>query len=520
VSFDLAHAKDELTIACDVCVIGSGAGGAVAAAELARGGLDVVVLEQGPHWTSKDFTQREDEMLPRLFEEAGLRQTEDGSIVILQGKNVGGSTVHNLCYAFRTPDPILALWRDEHGLAPLTTEALAPSFERVEAGLKVKPIREDEVNVLNRIIRTGTEKMGWSGFVTKHNREGCVRAGFCILGCTYDAKQSMLVTYVPEAERLGARLYANARALRIVAEPGAGGRLRARSVNGTAVRTDGGEGAPFRVDAKAVVLAAGAVASPDLLLRSGLANGSGHVGKNLHLHPSVMAAGFFEEPIHAYRGIPQSYYVDQFIDLARDPHSGYVLMPIAGFPVLTATQLPGFGPDHFRHMQKFAHLAGLLVLLHDRSSGAVAPGATPARPKISYSLLPDDARLLAEGLVHSAQILFAGGAREVLIPYAMDPLLLGPKDDLAAITRRGVAQSGPNAIPMASTHPQSTCRMSGKPADGVVDAFGECHEVVGLFVADMSVFPTSLGAPPQITTAALADRTARHVLGRFTELRG
>jgi choline dehydrogenase-like flavoprotein len=188
--------------------------------------------------------------------------------------------------------------------------------------------------------------------------------------------------------------------------------------------------------------------------------------------------------------------------------------------VLTATQLPGFGRDHFRHMQKFAHLAGLLVLLHDRSAGTVAPGASPARPKISYTLLPDDARLLAEGLVHSAQILFAGGAREVLIPYAIDPLLLGPKDDLAAITRRGVAQHGRNAIPLASTHPQSTCRMSGKPADGVVDAFGECHEVTGLFVADMSVFPTSLGAPPQITTAALADRTARHLLGRFGELRG
>jgi choline dehydrogenase-like flavoprotein len=231
-----------------------------------------------------------------------------------------------------------------------------------------------------------------------------------------------------------------------------------------------------------------------------------------------MAAGFFEEPIHAYRGVPQSYYVDEFIDLAKDPHSGYVLMPIAGFPVLTATQLPGFGRDHFERMKRFAHLAGLLVLLHDRSSGSVAPGASPAKPKISYRLLPDDRRLLAEGLVHCAEVLFAGGAREVLIPYAADPLLLGPRDDLAAITRRGVAQEGPNAIPMASTHPQSTCRMSGDPKDGVVGAYGECHEVAGLFVADMSVFPTSLGAPPQITTAALADRTARHLLERFPEL--
>src|SRR5690606_942253 len=138
-----------------------GAGGAVAAAELAAAGLDVVVLEQGPHWTRHDFTQREDEMLPRLFEEAGMRQTVDGAVTVLQGRCVGGSTVHNLCYAFRTPDPILALWRDAHGLPELTPEALAPSFERVERHLRVKPIREDEVNALNRLVRRGTEALGW-----------------------------------------------------------------------------------------------------------------------------------------------------------------------------------------------------------------------------------------------------------------------------------------------------------------------------------------------------------------------
>ena len=115
-------------------------------------------------------------------------------------------------------------------------------------------------------------------------------------------------------------------------------------------------------------------------------------------------------------------------------------------------------------------------------------------------------------------MLFAGGAREVLVPYAPDPLLLRPGDDLAPILRRGVAQAGPNAIPIASTHPQSTCRMCGDPRRAWSDDFGECHEVAGLFVADMSVFPTSLGAPPQITTAALADRTAHHLLERWNEL--
>jgi choline dehydrogenase-like flavoprotein len=499
----------DLALRAEACVIGSGAGGAVVAAELAAAGRDVVVLEAGPHWTKRDFTQREDDMLPRLFEEAGMRQTSDGAITVLQGRCIGGSTVHNLCYCFRTPDPILALWREEHALPELTADALEPSFQRVEAGLKVKPIREDEVNALNRIIRRGTRALGWSGLLSKHNREACVQAGYCILGCSYDAKQSMLVTYVPRADAAGARIWSDAQVEGIEAQDGRVRRVLARGV------VDGRAGPRITVEAPVVVLAAGAVASPDLLLRSRLANRSGQVGRGLHLHPSVMVAGIFDEPIHAYRGIPQSWYVDEFIDLERDPRRGYVLMPIAGFPALTGTQLPGFGRDHYRWMKEFAHTAGLLVLLHDRSEGSVEPGASLARPRLRYTLERDDERQLAEGLVRCCELLLAAGAREVLVPYHDEPLVVRPGDDLSVIARRG-ARAG--TIPIASTHPQSTCRMGGDPRRSVVNAWGECHELAGLFVADMSVFPTSLGAPPQITTAALADRTAHHVLERWPEL--
>lgn len=500
----------DLSETADVCVIGSGGGGAVVAAELASAGRDVVVLEQGHHWTSRDFTQREDEMLPRLFEEAGMRQTSDGSIVVLQGRNVGGSTVHNLCYCFRTPEPILALWREEHGLASLTPEALRPSFERVERNLKVKQIPEEQVNALNRRIRSGAEKLGWSGFVTKHNRENCVQSGYCILGCSYDAKQSMLVTYVPRAEDAGARIYANARAERIET---AGGRVA--GVSGRVVDHAGRPLGRVAVKAKVVVLAAGAINSPDLWLRSGLPDPGGQAGRNLHLHPSCMVAGYFPEPLHAYRGIPQSYYVDEFIDLAKDPHSGYVLMPISGFPVLTAANVPGFGRAHSREMAEFSKLGGLLVLLHDRSHGRVEATGTPGRPSITYALEPDDRRLLAQGLARCTEALFAAGAERCVVPYLPDAVELRPGDDLAAIERRGVQEGG---ILLASTHPQSTLRMGGDPRTSVVNEFGEAHALPGLFVADMSVFPTSLGAPPQITTAALADRTAYHVLGRWKEL--
>jgi choline dehydrogenase-like flavoprotein len=492
----------------DVCVIGSGAGGAVAAALLAEGGLSVVVLEKGPYHTSAEFTQREDQMLPRLFEEAGMRQTQDGGHVILQGRGIGGSTVHNLCYAFRTPPPILRVWREEHGLTELTEEALAVNFERVEASLGVKPIREDEQNALNRRLLEGARQLGWSALVARHNRTGCVKAGYCILGCSYGAKQSMLVTYVPRADSAGARIYAGAQVERIESA----GPRRWRAL-GRAVDPDGRARGRLEVRARVVVIAAGAVGSPDLLLRSGIGSPE-HVGRHLHLHPSVMAAGLWDEPLHAYRGIPQSTYVDEFIDLDRDPRSGFVLMPISGFPVLTAVNMPGFGRDHFALMRDYAKMGGVLALLHDRSEGSVESGATLARPRIRYALDAGDRAQLTQGLRRCVELLFASGAARVVVPYAPEPLVLERGASLTEIDRRELREG---AIPLASTHPQSTCRMGADPRSSVVDAFGRCHGVRGLYVADMSVFPSSLGAPPQITTAALADRSAHSILAGWEE---
>ena len=193
-------------------------------------------------------------------------------------------------------------------------------------------------------------------------------------------------------------------------------------------------------------------------------------------------------------------------------------MPIAGFPVLTAAQLPGFGREHFRWMKRFAHLAGLLVLLHDRSAGtrrarrlagAAAASATRSTTTTASSSPRDSS---------TAPRCCSPAARaRCWCPTARDRCCCGPATTSRAIVRRGVAQAGPNAIPIASTHPQSTCRMGGDPRTSWSDEYGECHEVRGLFVADMSVFPTSLGAPPQITTAALADRTAHHIAERWAE---
>ena len=491
----------DLEIDADVCIIGSGAGGAVMAKELAESGRDVVLLEQGGHYTKEDFTQREDEMMPLLYEEMGQRATVDKSILILQGRNIGGSTVHNLCYCFRTPEPILEKWRREDGLRGMSAAEMRPSFERVEHMLKVKPIQPYEVNVLNNKIRQGCEKLGYHGFVTDHNRENCTLSGFCLLGCPFDAKQSMLITYIPAANRAGARIFAHCPVRRLVTERG-----RVRRVEGEVVDDLGRPRHRFGVGARVVVLCAGAINSPQILLRSGVGNSNGQVGRNLHLHPSVLLSGIYDEDIYGYHGIPQSYYVDEFIDLEKDPDTGYVLMPVYGFPVMTATQLPGFGSQHFEIMRNFHRMVGILVLMHDQSSGRVTVGGD-GRPQITYRVDERERKLFLEGMTHCAEILFASGAKKVLVPYRR-PLWLNPGDSLDVFERRGLR---PGEIPIASTHPQSTCRMGEDLKRSVVDSHCRSHEVANLFICDMSVFPSSLGVPPQITTASISDRTAQYI---------
>jgi choline dehydrogenase-like flavoprotein len=491
----------DLRLTAEVCVIGSGAGGAVMAKELAEAGRDVVLLEQGGYYTKEDFTQREDEMMPLLYEEMGQRATVDQSILILQGKNIGGSTVHNLCYCFRTPEPILEKWKQEDGLHEMSYADLRPSFERVERMLKVKPIEPYQVNTLNNKIREGCEKLGYHGFVTNHNRENCTLSGFCLLGCPFDAKQSMLITYIPAADKAGARIYANCPVRRIIAEAG-----RVRRVEGDVVDELGRRRHGVTVDAQVVVLSAGAINSPQILLRSGIANSSGQVGRNLHLHPSVLLSGIYDEDIYGYRGIPQSYYVDEFIDLQKNPDSGYILMPVYGFPVMTATNLPGFGRAHFEVMSRYHRMVGILVLMHDQSSGTVQVD-NAGKPEIRYRVDPREQQLFIEGMKHCAEILFAGGAKRVLAPYNR-PLWLDPGDSLDAFDQRGLR---PNDILIAATHPQSTCKMGEDPRRSVVNSYCRSHDLKNLFICDMGVFPSSLGAPPQISTAAIADRAAHHI---------
>ena len=238
-------------------------------------------------------------------------------------------------------------------------------------------------------------------------------------------------------------------------------------------------------EVRAVVLAAGAINSPQLWLKSGLPNANRRVGKNLHLHPAVFVGGIFEEMIDGHLGIPQSYYIDEFLDLRRAPDSGYLLMPAFGSEMIVATSLPGFGSSHQKLMERYRHIAALLVLLHDRTTGRVSINYKGA-PSISYRLQRSDKQVLVEGIMNAARLLFAAGATEIVMPYT-EHLPIKTEADLEIIRHRGIV---PHDIILASSHPQGTLQMGEDRHKAVVKLSGESHAVSGLFVADASLFPS------------------------------
>jgi choline dehydrogenase-like flavoprotein len=478
--------RGEITMDCDVVVVGTGAGGAMAARELARGGLQVIALEEGGWHGPRDFNQREDEMLALLFAERAGRSTADMAIHVLQGRGLGGSTVHNTNLCKRTPEPILEHW----GLAPAE---LAPLYEATERDLDVKPMDWQALNRNNDVFRKGVAQLGYRGAYLAHNRKNCVGSGFCELGCAFNAKQNALKILLPQAEAAGARIVSDARVERIVT---AGGRA-----TGVEAALPSGR---LTVRARAVALGASATGSAALALRSGLPDPNGLCGTNLHLHPGAAVAGVFDEDIAGWKGIPQSYECTEFLDFAPGSDRRVWILPAFAHPIGMASAMPGFGAAHMRMMRQYRHVAIIAAMVHDETAGRVR--WDDGRMVLDYELNKADGAQLGIGLREGARILLAAGARKVIVP-TIRPLEITSERGLEAI--RPVRA---HDIPMTAVHPMSSMWLGSDPKTSVVDLRGEHHQVKGLWVCDGSLFPTSIGVPPQISIYTFGRRTAGALL--------
>jgi len=468
------------TLHADVAVVGTGAGGAVAAKELAEAGLRVVVLEEGDWHPPQTLTARPRDMLVELYRDAGQIATVGTPPIVLPlGRAVGGTTLVNSGTCFRTPRHVLDAWRADDGLE------LELDFDRVEAELNVVEVPPQLAGRNAELVRQGAARLGLSGGYLRRNVRGCVGSGVCAYGCPAGAKQHVGATYVPKATAAGAELLTGVRIRRIhTARDG---------------RVSGVEGDGVRVQAPRVVLAAGAIHTPVLLARNRL--GRGPLGDNLSIHPATAARARFDEEVRLWDGVPQSYYVDA---LAGE---GIMLEGIAGPPDYLAMAIPKHGREHRDLMLDARRLAQFGVMVHDTGRGRVRN--LLGRPLIRYDLAPADARRFQRGFELLARIWFAAGAREVVVPIAgVPPLRDGDTTPLRA------AHVRPRDLTLMAFHPLGTARASADPARGVLDADLQVRGTSGLYVADGAAVPTSLGVNPQITIMALAARLAQHLACR------
>jgi long-chain-alcohol oxidase len=477
-----------LELECDVCVIGSGAGGGVAAAVLAAAGLDVVVLEAGGYWSERDFDGAERTGLRRLYRGGGASATDDQGVGLIAGACLGGGTVVNYSTSFRTPEGVLAEWE---GLGFPSAE-LGPSLDAVCDRLGVNtdhnlPSRRDEV------MRRGLESLGWHVDAMPRDVLGCeqgVVCGYCGYGCPLGAKQSTLRTWLEDAAAAGARIVVGTKAQRVLLESG---------------RVVGVDAGTVHVHTCTVVVAGGAIETPALLLRSGLRNPN--IGRNLRLHPATAVFGIFDEEIRPWEGTMQALYSDQHRDL--DDGYGIKYETVPAHPALLTAALPWDGAaQHARLMASLPHLSGIAVIPRDRGSGRVRIGHD-GEPIATYRLAPDDERRLATGVDGAGRIMAAAGARAV---FSANARLQRFTDGFPA----GAFRFGPGRGALYSFHLMGSARMGGSPATSAANAAGETWEVSDIVIADGSAFPTASGVNPMITIEAIAHLNARRLAARLS----
>lgn len=478
-------------VSADVCVIGTGAGGAIAAKELAEGGMNVVMLEDGRHHTTDDLTARPREMMAKLYRDAGQTVTlGNAPIVLPQGQAVGGTTLINSGTCFRTPAPVLESWERDFGI-DISAESLDPFFRRVEREINVSQVPADIAGENARIVRDAAESLGWSGDYLFRNARGCVGSGVCPSGCPTSAKQHTAITYVAKAWNAGATTYASCRAREILFDG-----IAAR---GVVASTAGG--GTLTVDAPVVIVACGAVQTPLFMLRQGLAGASGQLGHNLTIHPATAVLALMDEVVDMAVGVPQSYYIDEF---ARE---GIMLEGAAGPPEYVATLLPYSGERHRDLMLQYRHIAQFGMMVSEVSRGHVTIKA--GQPVVFYNVESPDIAAIKRGIELLVELFSAAGARRILLPLRRLPEVA--PGELHALRDKDLS---PADLKLMAFHPLGTARAHADPAHGVVDGNLALHGRRGVYVADGSVVPTPLGVNPQQTIMTLATRLAYHLLNK------
>ena len=483
--------RGDLVLGADAVVIGSGAGGATAARVLAEAGLDVVVLEEGPHITAAEHgAMRPTESLRHVWRDGGLPFAigvgDTPLINVTMGRVVGGSSMITGGVCFRAPESVHDVWVKERRLEALSADRLAPHYDAIERWLEVAEVPVERRSIAVSRFGEGLAKLGAELHPLRRNTRDCQGEGRCNFGCPHQAKLSVDLSALPHALERGATIVADALVERIVFE----GR-RAVAVEGRVGRHR------VVVHAGRVIVAAGAWHDPLILRRSGVR--AKDLGKHMTLHPSFRTMARFADPVRGWEGALQSAYSPSFM------REGLTLVALFVPPGVVAGGMPGVGPEHTRRAHDLQNVAMFGCLLHDEGGGRVHAG--PGRePVVTYHMARDDRARLPGALKKMAELYFAAGALEVFTPV----MGLGPLTPESLRTLdAGRIRAG--RYERSSQHPLGTCRMGVDARTSVVDPAGRVWDTDNVWVADGAIVPTSLGVNPQVTVMAMAHRVARGI---------
>lgn len=504
----------DLNESADVVVIGSGMGGMTVARDLARQGRSVIVVEKGGYYSASrgDFDQRSDNMWARIDGGRGLRSSSSGEIALMYGNCVGGASVHYWADSWRLPKDRSDLF-ESMGVEGHGHEATMPIYDQVERDLNVHFAGPEYYNRMNQLFDIGAKKLGWHVEQVPQARRGCAKSGHCYQGCSYDAKQSALVTTVPSALEAGARIFSDANVVAITRdEKGAANGIVAEIVERGTGRTKGHK---LNVKAKVVVLAAGGFNSAVVWQQAGLPNGSGQVGRNLQVNPCPMLYALYDEPVVLWENIPTATGTMDFRLARYDANKkyvegGYLLHPNQIQAEVIAATLPGFGKDHAYLMERLPNIGSAVAWIDDEMPGQITLDGDK-RAVYEFSVRGVDLLKMRDALKKQAALLFASGAREVIVPdiagtRIKDPSQIGLFDTLDISN---------GAQLWGAPHPAGALRMGSDKAKSVVGSNHEAHEVPNLFVADPSVFPMALSVDPSLTIMAWSVIAARAIQQRL-----
>jgi choline dehydrogenase-like flavoprotein len=498
------------TLEADAVIIGSGAGGGVVAAELAQAGKSVIVLEKGGYHHEGTFTQQESEALKDLFLKRGTLATRDLGVLLMAGNTLGGGTVINWMTCLRTPDDVLAEWDHRSGLPGyFTGPQLQQSFSAVERRLSVNR-EHSQLNRQNQILFNGARALGYHAERVPRNAVGCEqRCGACNFGCRYGCSQSTLKTYLQDAYDHGACIVVHASAQKVLVE-----HKQVTGVIASVRNVQTGISSNVTIRAKVVIVSAGALQTPAILLRSGIANK--HIGRHLYLHPTAVSVGDYAEKVYAWQGVLQSVYSEQFAHL--DGNYGYRLEVAPTHPGLFGLATPWHSARDYREQSaRNAHLSSIIVLTRDRGEGRVRVDRA-GEPIVEYVVAPYDRQHLLHGLGQGARIHLAAGAQRVISlqnkpTYLHASVQRTEHEEQVQAYERKIKKHGleANRIVLFSAHQMGTCRMGADPRSAVIDGHQQVHGVKGLFVCDSSVFPTACGVNPMLSIMALAHKASKYI---------